>query len=198
MRCGACFTTSGVSRASRALATQAAPKPASVCVVSSPFKYSYLDPLAGESRSLFCSLRRVVSLYREANFVTDELSVRAARSEGAKPDTDLFFNARYFMQLDLGLVASPSRHFRIWDWFGISSDWDPWPAFGFATDAHCGPVLQGPPDYPYPDRKHKAFSWELERADRAFCVHIFSRCGHWAQVEKRDEFNRLVVDFLTH
>ncbi|HEY4887718.1 MAG TPA: alpha/beta fold hydrolase [Candidatus Dormibacteraeota bacterium] len=29
-------------------------------------------------------------------------------------------------------------------------------------------------------------------------LHIFSRCGHWAQVEKKDEFNRLVIDFLTH
>ena len=29
-------------------------------------------------------------------------------------------------------------------------------------------------------------------------LHIFSRCGHWAQIEKRDEFNRLVIDFLTH
>ena len=29
-------------------------------------------------------------------------------------------------------------------------------------------------------------------------LHIFSRCGHWAQVEKRDEFNRLVTDFLSH
>jgi 4,5:9,10-diseco-3-hydroxy-5,9,17-trioxoandrosta-1(10),2-diene-4-oate hydrolase len=29
-------------------------------------------------------------------------------------------------------------------------------------------------------------------------LHIFTRCGHWAQVERRDEFNRLVMDFLTH
>lgn len=29
-------------------------------------------------------------------------------------------------------------------------------------------------------------------------LHVFSRCGHWAQVEKRDEFNRLVVDFLVN
>ncbi|HXG36224.1 MAG TPA: alpha/beta fold hydrolase, partial [Dehalococcoidia bacterium] len=28
-------------------------------------------------------------------------------------------------------------------------------------------------------------------------LHVFSRCGHWAQVEKRDEFNRLVTTFLT-
>jgi pimeloyl-ACP methyl ester carboxylesterase len=27
-------------------------------------------------------------------------------------------------------------------------------------------------------------------------MHIFARCGHWAQVEHADEFNRLVVDFL--
>ncbi|MDV6014179.1 4,5:9,10-diseco-3-hydroxy-5,9,17-trioxoandrosta-1(10),2-diene-4-oate hydrolase [Haloechinothrix sp. LS1_15] len=28
-------------------------------------------------------------------------------------------------------------------------------------------------------------------------LHVFGRCGHWAQVEKFDEFNRLALDFLT-
>ena len=27
-------------------------------------------------------------------------------------------------------------------------------------------------------------------------LHVFSNCGHWAQVEKRDEFNRLAIEFL--
>jgi 4,5:9,10-diseco-3-hydroxy-5,9,17-trioxoandrosta-1(10),2-diene-4-oate hydrolase len=27
-------------------------------------------------------------------------------------------------------------------------------------------------------------------------LHVFSGCGHWAQLEKIDEFNRLVIDFL--
>jgi len=27
-------------------------------------------------------------------------------------------------------------------------------------------------------------------------LHVFGQCGHWAQVEKFDEFNRLTVDFL--
>jgi 4,5:9,10-diseco-3-hydroxy-5,9,17-trioxoandrosta-1(10),2-diene-4-oate hydrolase len=27
-------------------------------------------------------------------------------------------------------------------------------------------------------------------------LHVFSRCGHWAQLEKFDEFNRLVISFL--
>lgn len=28
-------------------------------------------------------------------------------------------------------------------------------------------------------------------------LHVFGKCGHWAQVEHTDEFNRLVLDFLT-
>lgn len=28
-------------------------------------------------------------------------------------------------------------------------------------------------------------------------LHVFSKCGHWAQVERKDEFERLVIDFLT-
>jgi 4,5:9,10-diseco-3-hydroxy-5,9,17-trioxoandrosta-1(10),2-diene-4-oate hydrolase len=27
-------------------------------------------------------------------------------------------------------------------------------------------------------------------------LHVFSRCGHWAQLEKADEFNRLAISFL--
>lgn len=29
-------------------------------------------------------------------------------------------------------------------------------------------------------------------------LHIFPKCGHWAQWEHADEFNRLVIDFLAH
>ena len=38
------------------------------------------------------------------------------------------------------------------------------------------------------------FLWSLPDAQ----LHIFAKCGHWAQVEKAEEFNRLVIDFLTH
>src|SRR5699024_12188273 len=27
-------------------------------------------------------------------------------------------------------------------------------------------------------------------------LHVFGRCGHWAQLEKFDEFNRLAIEFL--
>jgi pimeloyl-ACP methyl ester carboxylesterase len=29
-------------------------------------------------------------------------------------------------------------------------------------------------------------------------MHIFAKCGHWAQVEHANEFNRLVIDFLAN
>ena len=29
-------------------------------------------------------------------------------------------------------------------------------------------------------------------------MHVFSNCGHWAQVEHADEFNRLTTDFFSH
>jgi 2-hydroxy-6-oxo-octa-2,4-dienoate hydrolase len=28
-------------------------------------------------------------------------------------------------------------------------------------------------------------------------LHVFGRCGHWTQIERTGEFNRLLVDFLT-
>ena len=28
-------------------------------------------------------------------------------------------------------------------------------------------------------------------------LHVFSRCGHWAQVERKDEFERVLTEFLT-
>ena len=36
----------------------------------------------------------------------------------------------------------------------------------------------------------------LEKLIPGSRLHVFSECGHWAQVEKADEFNRLSVDFL--
>lgn len=27
-------------------------------------------------------------------------------------------------------------------------------------------------------------------------LHVFGRCGHWTQIERAEEFNRLVIDFL--
>jgi 2-hydroxy-6-oxonona-2,4-dienedioate hydrolase len=36
--------------------------------------------------------------------------------------------------------------------------------------------------------------WGMQNAE----MHIFNRCGHWAQWEHADKFNRMVLDFLTY
>ncbi len=36
--------------------------------------------------------------------------------------------------------------------------------------------------------------WGMPNAE----LHIFNRCGHWAQWEHADKFNRMVLDFLDH
>jgi len=36
--------------------------------------------------------------------------------------------------------------------------------------------------------------WGMPNAE----LHIFNRCGHWAQWEHAAKFNRMVLDFLTH
>jgi 2-hydroxy-6-oxonona-2,4-dienedioate hydrolase len=36
--------------------------------------------------------------------------------------------------------------------------------------------------------------WGMQNAQ----MHLFSRCGHWAQWEHAEKFNRLVIDFLKH
>jgi pimeloyl-ACP methyl ester carboxylesterase len=36
------------------------------------------------------------------------------------------------------------------------------------------------------------FLWGIPDAE----LHIFSKCGHWAQYEHAEEFNQLVLDFL--
>ena len=33
----------------------------------------------------------------------------------------------------------------------------------------------------------------LEHAD----MHIFGECGHWTQIERKDDFARLVIDFFS-
>jgi 4,5:9,10-diseco-3-hydroxy-5,9,17-trioxoandrosta-1(10),2-diene-4-oate hydrolase len=28
-------------------------------------------------------------------------------------------------------------------------------------------------------------------------LHVFANCGHWAQVERKDDFERVVLEFLS-
>ncbi|WP_346348433.1 hypothetical protein [Gordonia sp. N1V] len=39
-------------------------------------------------------------------------------------------------------------------------------------------------------------AWNMVRLLPDGDLHVFSRCGHWTQIERSAEFNSLVKDFL--
>ena len=39
-------------------------------------------------------------------------------------------------------------------------------------------------------------TWDLLNVIPHADAHIFSQCGHWSQVERADDFNRLIIDWL--
>ncbi len=53
-------------------------------------------------------------------------------------------------------------------------------------------VVQGREDRVVP----KEVGWRLSELLPNGDMHLFSRCGHWTQIERASEFNRVVADFL--
>ncbi|WP_211255140.1 alpha/beta fold hydrolase [Microbacterium ginsengisoli] len=39
-------------------------------------------------------------------------------------------------------------------------------------------------------------TWELLNVIPNADAHVFSQCGHWSQVERATEFNRLITEYL--
>ncbi len=165
----------------------------SACVASSPFEYRYADPLSREERTLTCRLYRVLSLYRGADFVVDELSVRGTHegAAGAGP-VGLYFTARFFTYMDLGYgidfatgaESPPLRQFRIDDWFGLRCDAAPFQGYGFATSAHVTEINNPHPGYPDAGNSRKSVSFTLGHAREATCLHLFT-LGDGPPVEHR-------------
>lgn len=165
----------------------------SITVTSGPFEYDYIDPYSHDRRSLVCKLYRIISLYAEADYVIEELFVKA-KPDGSPGNSDaitLNFIARYFCYMDLGFMPEIYRFPNIPDWFALGqpkgSVYEPHPGYGFATDVHTGPIAYPDPGFYDPETAYKSFSWELMPARRAKCLHLFmqgepggfdSRIGH--------------------
>ena len=54
-------------------------------------------------------------------------------------------------------------------------------------------VVHGREDQVIPVETSLKLSTLIENAD----LHVFSHCGHWSQIERSAEFNRIVGDFLS-
>ena len=61
-----------------------------------------------------------------------------------------------------------------------------------ATIAAPSLVIHGRDDRVIPPDNGVQISRLLQNAD----LHVFARCGHWAQFERQDDFNALTFGFL--
>lgn len=148
---------------------------ARITIASEPFDYMGVDPVTGASRHLVCELYRVISLYAGADYLIEELFVKAKPK--AAEDTivnssqtvNLDFTARYFAHMDMGKTEDIEQVFPRMDWFAVGSIAPPYPAYGFAADVHIDSLT-----HPH-QGKENCFSWQLLPGKYAKCLHLFMR-----------------------
>jgi hypothetical protein len=148
------------------------------------FPVTFRD-MATETRHTYnCRVWRSIAMYGESNFLVDELSVRSEPPH-ANWHPALTFSARYFMSAHLGLVPDVGHYPHIPDWFGIGCDMPPYPAYGFATDAHVEQLSNPPFAFPRPRAEmHKAFSWRTGSAQKVRALHAFRFGARGAEIQK--------------
>ncbi len=135
----------------------------------------------GRLEFLLCRLSRVLSLYKGADFILDELRVEAETQNG----TFIFppFRARYFSFLRWNWDAEVIQYPHQRDWFGVISRSSNafteegkyyHPGYGVATNRHAR-VKKPHPYYPGLDGRFHTVSWEMMAADSspAQTIHQF-------------------------
>jgi len=159
------------TRSYRLLSQNHGPLRASLTLASEPFPFPCTNPWTGQESTLTCELYRVISLYAGADYLVEELYVKAAGKGAIKP-VHPCFSLRYFTHMDMSFKPRIFRHAKVPDWFAVGYDEFPYPGYGFATDVHASEVSNPHPSYPIGDQ-HKTFSWEILPARQARCVHLF-------------------------
>jgi hypothetical protein len=161
------------------------PVRAAVTIASSPFHYQHSDPSTRRPGQLEYKLYRIISLYAGADYVLEELYVKANRpgkpreQGGDAKAIDLCFSAHYFAYMDMGFEPAIYRFEQIPDWFAVGAPHghalEPHPGYGFATDVHVASFAHPHPGYPNGQRAYRTFSWELPPCRSAKCLHLFMR-----------------------
>jgi hypothetical protein len=159
------------TRSYRLISRHRGPLRESLTLASEPFPFLCTNPWTGQESTLTCVLYRVISLYAGADYLLEELYVKAA-GEGAIKPVHPSFSLRYFTHMDMSHNPKIFRYANVPDWFAVGYNEFPYPGYGFATDVHTSEVSNPHPSYPIGD-PHKTFSWEILPARQARCVHLF-------------------------
>ena len=75
------------------------------------------------------------------------------------------------------------------------------PRRGTASDEEVASIAAPDSDHPRPRRPGRALRDTRSSSSppiKNSRLVLFNRCGHWAQLEHADEFNRLVADFIAN
>jgi len=129
--------------------------------------------------SYCCNLYRVISVYKHADVIVEDLYLRGRGGDGETVDLD--FMPHYFLKMRLAVNKNswPVRlQFLplITDWFALGSyDW-PYAGYGFASGSAYRRIENPPPNHPNPLERN-AFGWSLDRAKSFRCVHLFKQWG---------------------
>ena len=129
---------------------------------------AYQDPNPENMRALV-----EVMTYDKARFATPELTQARSEAASARPD-----HLRNYVE---GLAHGAPIPIRV--------DRDQIPGIGVPTL-----LIHGKDDRVL---HYEITLWLLSNIANSRAV-LLNHCGHWAMIEHAEEFNRLVVDFLTH
>lgn len=130
-----------------------------------------------------CWVHRVLSLPDGADYVVDEVFLRAGSPEnGPMVECGHDFSVRYFANMDMFPLTGPGSEIFSSEphWFVIGHPYgDPshqCPGYGFASSARVASVAHPHPGFPAGvSLKHRTFSWELGSSRGARCIHVFMR-----------------------
>ncbi len=157
----------------------------SITIASTPLSYNN----AGEIGK--CQLYRIISLFKDTDYVLEELFVRKENinSEVSEKDDYLEFKAHYFTFMNLSFFPIPLEH-ESHRAFVITSctpslvgSYTPsYPAYGFFSSVVLEQLAENPDkvieqptkDFPEWPNKYRTFSWGLSRCQSTKCLHRFT------------------------
>lgn len=165
----------------RCISVSHGPVRTTATIVSSDFSYTCKDVDQTE-RVFTCNVYRAISIYADRDEIHEQVWVKGKPQGGDV--VPLWFSLRYFMLMRFrkervrgeSWPTSAIVTFRYPNhdgWFAMTSKTRPHHGFGFATDAHAGPIWNPPLDYLDPETRHFAFTWELGATRCARSVHTF-------------------------
>jgi len=154
------------------------PVRASVTIRSQPVDCEFRMPHSPRTHELRCRLQRVISLYKDANYLLEELKIMVVSDGGLDIDkmAKIPFGIRYFSYINFGNAIECKDY---WSkvsrskWFAVGTEWEPSPGYGFASDARKDRMRNPHREYDDKSNEHKTLSWDLSVVQSALCLHLF-------------------------